>query len=166
MNADLKHVLRGAAIGIMAGLAASLAMNGFQSLWSAASGGSGSGDRDGSEPSTVKAAERVSETVLGQPLPDEAKPTAGEAVHYGFGALLGGLYGAIGEVVPAVRTGFGTGYGAAVALTADELLVPALGLSPGPRQVPWSSHLYGFVSHLVFGLSLEGSRRLIARGPV
>jgi putative membrane protein len=152
----LKRVLTGAMLGAAAGLAASWAMSEFHGAWKAAS----SEDQDGDEPNTVKAADAVAEATVGEPVPDTYREPAGTAVHYGFGALLGAVYGAAVELRPATSAGFGTVYGAAVSLFADELAMPALGFAPPAPDVPASTHLRGFVSHLIFGLSLEAVRRL------
>ncbi len=45
------------------------------------------------------------------------------------------------------------------ALYLDELAVPVLGLSGKPSEYPLASHLYGLMSHLVYGLSAEVARR-------
>ena len=157
-----QQLLRSAAIGIAAGLSASWIMNRFQGAVDAATkDDDGSKDSGEEKPTTVKAADMVSETLTGEPVPEPYEEPAGSAVHYGFGAFLGGLYGVLGEFVPGVRAGFGTAYGAGVAIVADEALVPAAGLTPPPQQVPASTHAYGLVSHLVFGAALEGTRRLI-----
>lgn len=158
---DLEKLLRGAAVGIIAGLSASWIMDRVQAAASAATsddGGSGSSEE---KPTTVKAADMLSETATGEPVPERYDEIAGSAVHYGFGALLGGLYGVLGEVLPRVRAGFGTAYGAGVVIVADQALVPAAGLTPPPQDVPVSTHAYGLASHLVFGAALEGTRRLI-----
>jgi uncharacterized membrane protein YagU involved in acid resistance len=154
---DNHRLLRSTVIGIAAGLAASWIMDRFQAAISAASPDDGDEDK----PATVKTADAVSNTVADKPVPGEYEAEAGSAVHYGFGAFLGGLYGALGETLPRVRAGFGTAYGAAVAIVADEMLVPTAGLAPPPQDVPMQTHAYGLASHLVFGLALEGSRRLI-----
>lgn len=151
-----QRLLRSTLIGIAAGLSASWIMNRFQAV---AIAQSDAGEQD--EPATVKAAGLLSETVTGEPIPEPYKEPAGSAVHYGFGAFVGGVYGALGEFLPGVRAGFGTAYGAGVAVVADEALVPALGLAPPAQDVPVETHAYGVVSHLVFGAALEGSRRLI-----
>jgi hypothetical protein len=159
---DGERLLHSIGIGIAAGLSAAWIMNRFQSVLSAASSEDGDSKESGEEkPTTVKAADMVSETVTGEPLPKRFEKPAGSAVHYGFGAFLGGLYGAWGALMPGVRSGFGTAYGAGVALVADEALIPAAGLTPPPQEVPAKTHAYGLVSHLVFGAALEASRRLI-----
>ena len=68
---------------------------------------------------------------------------------------MGALYGVAAEMGPR-RIGRnpvlpGLGFGAALFAGADEVVVPALRLSKSPAQASWSEHLYGFVSHLVYG---------------
>jgi len=159
---DNRQLLRSVMIGIAAGLSASWIMDRFQAVVNAASSeDDDSKDSGQDKPSTVKAADMLSEAAVGEPVPDRFEEPAGSAVHYGFGAFLGGVYGAMGEFAPGIRAGFGAAYGAGVALVADEALVPAVGLAPPPQQVPARTHAYGIVSHLVFGAALEASRRLI-----
>lgn len=166
---DLEHVLKGSGfiratlVGVAAGISAAFIMEQFQTIVGSLSKNEDAGSDEGEEskPTTVKTADMVSEAMSGKPIPDEMQSVAGAAVHYGFGAFLGGLYGAIGAVKPGVTGGFGTAYGAAAALLADEAMVPALGLSPPPQETPASVHAYGMISHFVFGAALEGSRRII-----
>jgi putative membrane protein len=157
---DARRVIEGAAAGAAAGLAASWVMSEFHNHWKAASGAA---QEEDDEPNTVKAADAVAEASVGEPVPEEYRRPAGTAVHYGFGAFLGAVYGAAVELRPATGAGFGTAYGAAVSLFADELAMPALGFTPPAPEVPASAHLRGFVSHLVFGAALEGARRLLTR---
>jgi uncharacterized membrane protein YagU involved in acid resistance len=76
---------------------------------------------------------------------------------------MGAVYGAMAEITPRATFGAGLPYGTAVFLGADELTVPALGLSKPPKEYPASTHLYGLASHLVYGLSLEMVRRGVRR---
>lgn len=149
--------VRAAVGGILAGLIAGAAMNGFQALWSAASGSRPSG----AEPTTTRAADKAAQELTGAPLPEPYREAADPAVHYGLSALLGLGYGLAAESLPAVRAGFGTGFGLATALLLDEAAVPAASLAPPPTETPLSSHLYGLASHLVFGLGLEAARRVL-----
>ena len=153
---DARRLIEGAAAGAVAGLAASWVMSEFHSRWKAASGEEQDED---DEPNTVKAADAVAEASVGEPVPEEYRKPAGTAVHYGFGAFLGAVYGAAVEIRPAAGAGFGTAYGAAVSLVADEMAMPAFGFTPPAPEVPMSAHLRGFVSHLVFGAALEAARR-------
>lgn len=153
---------RDVAIGAVSGLAAAWVMNIFQEGWSAVNRPE-DGDRssDKGEPSTVRAANAVACATTDAPVPGPLRPPAGQLVHYSFGALLGAIYGAAGNRYSWVRAGFGTAFATAVEIGADEGLVPALALSAPPDQLPLRTHAYGFVSHLVFGAALEGSRRAL-----
>ncbi|MCU6453087.1 DUF1440 domain-containing protein [Sphingomonas sp. A2-49] len=55
-------------------------------------------DSDSSdECATARAADAVSEAATGEPVPEPRKAAAGQAVHYGFGVLLGMGYGVVAE---------------------------------------------------------------------
>ena len=123
-------------------------------------GGQGS-DGGEQEPATVKAAEAISEGVFGHELTKSEKKVAGPAVHYAFGTSVGGLYGAVAEVVPEVRVGAGLPFGAVFWLVADETAVPLLGLSKSPTEYPLSTHVYALASHFVYGLTTEVVRRAV-----
>ena len=110
---------------------------------------------------TVKAARAISEGVLGHKLEEREKRAAGAAVHYAFGTVTGGFYGAVAEFAPKVTVGAGLPFGAAFWLVADETAVPVLGLSKPPTECPVSTHVYAFASHLVYGLTAELVRRVL-----
>ena len=129
-----------------------------------------SNDQDGgqestseSEDATVKTAEAISLQVLQHELTGEEKKWGGPAVHYSFGTLLGTAYGILAEVVPAASAGYGTAYGSIAWLAADEIAVPALGLSQSPLETPASSHLQALVSHLIYGLTTDLVRRALVK---
>jgi putative membrane protein len=153
--------------GAIAGLAGAFAMNQFQSLWSTASKAlsDDKGDRQPSEDedATQKTAQAISEHVFGHHLTKPEEKKAGPAVHYGLGTLIGAVYGVSAETLPMSRAGRGTLYGGAVWLFADEIAVPAFGLSGAPTKAPLSSHLNALASHLVFGFSTDLVRRMILR---
>jgi len=162
------RILRGALAGAIAGLVGAYAMERFQAIWSETQKRArpkqiASAAKD--EPTTVKAAERVAETLLHTELPEELKPVAGEAVHYGMGALSGAIYGAVAEVLPIVRAGNGLFFGAVLWLVADETAVSAVGLAKRPSAYPPSTHAYALSSHLVYGFVTETVRRVLRLVP-
>jgi len=148
-------------------------MNEVQVGWSAATkklqergngssdkGEQGNGQQENSEDATMKTAEKLSETFLRRPLNSNEKKKAGPIVHYAFGTVVGGVYGATAEKLPEIRKGYGLPFGAAVFVGADEIAVPALGLSPRPlSQTKPQDHLYSLVSHFVYGATTEIVRR-------
>ena len=145
---------RGLAAGIAAGLVASLAMNLFQKAWAKALPLPESGD----DPATVKAAQRVTRAATGSYFAKQDKDAAGNAVHYLFGAILGGAYGLAAEYRPEVTKGYGALFGLS-ASTFDEVAVPAIGLSGPPSDFPAATHAYALASHIVFGGATEAVRR-------
>lgn len=170
------NVLKGLAAGAIGGLIASWVMEEFQSAWSKVSeslersedkGSSGAGGEQSQgsseeqEPATVKAAEAISESVLGRELERSEKEVSGEIVHYAMGATSGAIYGVMSELVPFVTVGAGLPFGAAVWLVADDVAVPALGLSKSPTEYPLSTHAYALASHLVYGLTTDLVRRAV-----
>jgi putative membrane protein len=181
-----RNVWKGLAAGAAGGLVASVVMNQFQALWGklfegeershgAQSLQQGSPDHGvgrelkerGSEEEQDDAAMRIaniiSEEVLDRDLTTEEKHVAGTLVHYAFGVTTGAWYGATAETFPAITAGTGLPFGAFVWLTADEGVVPALGLSKRPTEYPLSIHAYALASHLVYGLTTEMVRRNVRR---
>ena len=116
-----------------------------------------------SDPATVKVANAISEKITGRKIPQEYKAVAGEAVHYGMGATSAAVYGVLSEVAPIVTAGDGFGFGASVWALADEVAVPATGLSRPPQEIPLTTHIYALASHLVYGWITETVRRAVRR---
>jgi putative membrane protein len=170
-------VWKGLLAGLAGGLVASWTMNQFQAAWTRIAEGpekphgaqsmqpsdGSKGDQDTAEQddATVETAKAISEGVFGHKLQEHEKKPAGAAVHYAFGTVTGGLYGALAEVSPQVTSAVGLPFGAAFWLAADEVAVPLLGLSKGPTEYPPSTHAYALASHLVYGVTAELSRRAL-----
>ena len=171
-----KHLLRGLVAGAGAGLAASWVMNVFlagpgQKLQESLKNDkdrlkdrlqqmdqprSGELERD----ATMKIADALVSTATGgRHLSLEAQQKAGPVVHYGFGALMGGLYGALAEYSGTVKTGFGTAFGGALFAGADLVAVPAMHLSPPLSQSKPKALANPLAAHLVYGAATELLRR-------
>lgn len=147
---------RAAFSGILAGLAAGAVMNGFQAVWSEATGKRSEGD-----PTTVKAADKLAEATTGERVPGPYRKAADPAVHYTTAGVLGLIYGLAAEADWPVTFGFGTLFGAATAAVLDEGLIPLLGLAPPPTETAPATHAYAVASHVVFGGALEAARGLL-----
>lgn len=177
-------VSKGLAAGVIAGLAAAWTMNQFLAAWSRLAEGeershgaqslqqgsprSGVGGElraEGKDEEEDDAPERLANAMalasLDHELTEREKEAVGTAFHYAMGATSVALYGAVAEIVPAVRGGAGLPFGVAVWAIADEGIVPALGLSKTPTEYPISIHAYALASHLVFGLTTEVVRRAV-----
>lgn len=112
---------------------------------------------------TVKTASAISERLFHHKLTKNEKELAGTVVHYSLGTGVGGLYGAAAELAPEVTAGAGLPFGAVFWLVVDEGAVPLLGLSKGPAEYPFPTHVYALASHLVFGLTAEIVRGAVRR---
>lgn len=151
--------------GMIGGLVGTIVMTQFQSAWSKAAqelkpaGKREVPEDEEKEDATMKAAGKAGE-LLGRELSHEAKKKLGPVVHYGFGTLQGAVYGTVLEAA-GDKGGLlaGLAFGAALFALADEIAVPALGLSGKPSESPLSTHLYALGAHLVYGLSTEVTRR-------
>ncbi len=163
-------ILKGLAAGLIGGLVGTIVMTQYQNLVTQI-GKSANGDdkkekkkeKEGSENATVKTAKAISETVFDHKLKKSEKETAGNAVHYVFGTTVGALYGAAAEAMPMAATGYGLPFGTALFIGADEVAVPALGLSEPPTEIPMTTHAYALSSHLVYGLTADLVRRAVRK---
>ena len=97
--------------------------------------------------------------VMGRNLTRRELRIVAPMVHYGFGAAVGGLYGAYCVRLGPRYRGSGIGLGAALWATADELAMPILGLSIPTSRRAGEKHLQSLVAHLVYGLMAERVRR-------
>jgi uncharacterized membrane protein YagU involved in acid resistance len=164
-------VTKGAFAGIIGGLVGTYAMSEFQGWWSRAVRGeqpqSSGGEHDARDWQELEedananelAAQTVAKATIGRPLDREELSVAAPAVHYTFGAMLGGFYGAMAENAPGVRSLSGAAYGTAVWAAADEIAMPVLGLSDRTDQQPFERHFHSFAAHIVFGVTTELVRR-------
>ncbi|CAA9890187.1 conserved hypothetical protein [Candidatus Methylobacter favarea] len=181
-----RDILKGLVAGAVGGMVASVAMNQFQSMWQKLKEGQErahgaqsmqqglpqrgagrilqeKGKDDPDDDATERLSNFISEEVFDHDLTEGEKDLAGTAFHYGFGLTVGGVYGMAAELLPEVAIGAGLPYGALIWVTADEGVVPLLGLSKSPSELPFSKLAYSFSSHLVYGLTAEIVRRALRR---
>jgi len=173
---DKSHLARGIVAGAVGGLVASLAMNQFmesvgpslQKLVQTSPENQAEEpqqahqENEPKEDATMKAADAIVTIVTGgKHLSVAGKRLGGPIVHYGFGAVMGALYGAFAEHSANVRAGYGSVYGGVVFATADMIAVPALKLSSSSKGQPISSLASPFAAHLVYGVTTELVRRMV-----
>lgn len=161
------HPVRGVLAGLLGGLAASYVMNEFQAALSKATEAlkeeKGSRQRqrgqnqqkEEPDDATQKAADAIAVAVTSAHLTKKQKNIYGPVVHYAMGAVSGAVYGAVAECSRAARIGFGTLFGTVLFIVADEITVPALGLSKSPTEQPATAQITPWLSHLVYGITVE-----------
>ena len=160
-------ILRGIVAGLVAGAvgagAMSLVHKGLTAVTSGARPPTAAAQQQQDEDPTVKVADAITRPLRHRPLAEDEKPLAGNLVHYGFGAGVGGLYGGLAAVMPRVTAALGLPFGGAVWLGAHVIMVPALRLAPPPTRQPLTKEAVELVLHLVYGAVTELGRRLIRR---
>ena len=176
------HVFRGMAAGLLAGCAASWAMNQFhqmrplQSPQAAPGGGEEAKDKaenadaeskglhqssDVDENATVKTAQKLSRKLFEHELTQPEKRVAGPAVHYAYGSMMGALYGGLSELLPVTSAGLGLPFGFALWLLGDEIAVPALGLGKHPTEYAPEVHADALAAHFMYGATTDLLRRVL-----
>jgi uncharacterized membrane protein YagU involved in acid resistance len=167
--------------GVLGGLIAGWTMNMFSRAAAAIGGGreapgaAPGGDRfgRGAQPAqalrtadcdaTILVGSAVYRTVArAEPAP-AAHPWIGSATHYAFSAAVGAAYAVALRRAPILRRGRGLLYGALVWSVADETVMPALGVSRGPRSIDPRVHVYALLAHLVYGATLDAVVRVERR---
>jgi hypothetical protein len=103
------------------------------------------------------AAQALAGSLMGRRLTRQELGVAAPLLHYLFGAAMGATYGAYAEYRHTARSG--AGFGTTVWLMADEIAMPALGLSDSTARRPLEMHLQSLVAHLVYGTATEMTRR-------
>lgn len=115
------------------------------------------------ESATAALGRLVHEAVLGDEPDEERKARLGQAVHWGYGVLMGGVYGAIRPRAELPDLAAGLGYGTALWALGDELMVPLFGLSEGPTAHHWTTHAAGFGAHLAYGAATATATQALRR---
>lgn len=161
-------ILKGVLAGAIGGAAGTAAMNYAHIAWNKAEAklqegdGTGSAEQSG-EPATAKTAGRLTESFLDRPLTSREKAIAAQIVHWSMGSGSGAVYGGLAARYPAVASGAGLPFGLTLWAVADEIAVPAAGLSPPPGEVSATMHTKALAAHLVYGLVTELVRRRVVR---
>lgn len=111
----------------------------------------------------VQLAQRVSRNLFDHELSDIEQMAVGPAIHYGYGAAVGALYGGLAELMPTIGMGMGIPYATLLWLGGDEIALPALGVAAPPTQTPPARHASHLASHFVYGITLDVARRILRR---
>jgi putative membrane protein len=108
-------------------------------------------------------ADRMARRLGYGPLDRATKLRIQNVIHYSFGALSGGVYGALAEAFPSATAGTGTAAGAGLYLASHGSTLPLLRIQAPPWRLPRAAFVWEFTSHLLFGAALELSRRGLHR---
>lgn len=104
---------------------------------------------------------RVALEKVGVEAPAEQRPKLGQAVHFAYGMAWGAAYGLLRHRFPRLPRASGLLFGAALWLLGDELMLPALNLTPPATKFPKETHLRALAAHLAYGASVDQGIRLL-----
>ncbi len=106
-------------------------------------------------------AEEAAEAIADEHLTQGEKEAAGATIHWLFGTLIGGAYGAAVEVMPQLGEGLGLPFGTALFGVVHEGLLPAAGIEEPHAEKDSSEERNELLTHLVYGFATE-----VVRGQV
>jgi hypothetical protein len=116
------------------------------------------------EPPTGTVARRLRRLAGRDDLAGPAQARGSRLIHLGFGAAWGGAYALARESVPALARPAGAlGYGSAVWMASENLLLPAFKLAGWPQRYPARTHAYAWAAHLVYGAAVATSYGFLRR---
>jgi hypothetical protein len=98
-----------------------------------------------------------------EPQCEETRSLLSNLTDWGFGMLMGGVYGALRGEEKAFDFKGELLYAFGLWLFADEIGVPLMGLAKGPKGYPISLHLEDLGAHLVYGLVTFTTTKLLER---
>lgn len=107
------------------------------------------------------AVSRFLEWMSGSPLLPERMTLAVQGFHWSFSIGCAALYGAIVEIFPKAKVGYGIGFGLVLLLLTHETALPYFGFSLPWSEIPLKEHLSEIFTHAIFGVSVEMTRRLV-----
>lgn len=99
----------------------------------------------------------------GRELSRQEREFGGTVVHYTFGTLMGLGYGIAAEFTTLPTLGQGALFGTVLWTATDLWSVPAVGFAKWPNQEPAAAHLSHWLAHVVYGVGMETTRRLLRR---
>lgn len=105
----------------------------------------------------------LAEQLAGRELPEGQRKAAGQGIYWVFGALAGGLYGALVEVEPSIGAWRGAAFGITLNRITHESLLPKMGLSAPPGEMRTEERISGWVTHAAYGVATDMVRRSIRK---
>jgi hypothetical protein len=94
---------------------------------------------------------------------DRTQKQLSNAVHWGYGITMGGIYGLVRGKRRNEDPIGGLGYGMALWIIGDELAVPLLGLAEGPRAYAKTLHAESLGAHIVYGIATAAVAQSVRR---
>lgn len=101
--------------------------------------------------------------ISARPLTETEEEVSVQAIHWSFGALVGGVYGALAEYQPSVTKHLGADFGLTLCGITHASALPMMGLTESPENQPAREHVSELVTHAIYGVTTELVRRVARR---
>jgi putative membrane protein len=98
-----------------------------------------------------------------RPLSETEEVVSVQAIHWGFGALVGGAYGAVAEYQPVITGRLGANFGLTLCGMTHASTLPIMGLTESPENQPAREHASELVTHAIYGVTTEMVRRAVRK---
>jgi len=151
MNNDL--LWKGLLAGALAGVAATAAKTLWEKHYPVRS--------ESTESPPLILANKVKKAVTDELIASENESTVTSSIHWSFGVTTGAAYGVVTENFPMVSSGLGLPFGVAFWMGTHGSIIPMAHLEPFPTDVQMNYAINEFAGHLVYGVVLETTRRVI-----
>lgn len=105
----------------------------------------------------------LAERAAGHELTDEQRLVTESAIHWGFGAAAGAVYGAMVEEEPTLGAWKGTAFGVALNRITHEAVLPKLGVVPETGEQAAQERVSEWITHAVYGFVTDVVRRRVRK---
>lgn len=106
----------------------------------------------------------LAEQLAGHTLPASQRKAAEQGIYWIFGALAGGVYGALVEIEPEIGAWRGAAFGITLNRITHEALLPKMGLSAPPDRMRTEDRISEWVTHAAYGVATDAVRRRVRKG--
>ncbi|HEY7004088.1 MAG TPA: DUF1440 domain-containing protein [Gaiellaceae bacterium] len=155
-------LLAGVGLGLAAGAAGTAVMTALQETVARARGGGGESFKEPRTWAEAPAPAQLAKKALGRRVVKRQAPMITNAVHWGYGAALGSVYGVMQSRLQAHPLVHGVLFGTTVWVLSYATLVP-LGIYEAPWRYPARELGVDWSYHAAYGLSVAGAFEALER---
>lgn len=95
--------------------------------------------------------------------PARQKTLQYKALHWGFAAAAGGVYGMAAEMEPSLAAWRGAAFGITLNRLTHESLLPRMGITPSKEEQSTQARVSSWISHAAYGIATDSIRRIVRR---
>ncbi|HEY0161878.1 MAG TPA: DUF1440 domain-containing protein [Edaphobacter sp.] len=147
MSTRSRSIAKGVVAGLLAGIVATAAKSAVERIY----------------PPHPRDEEPVPRNSKGPALALRKKSTAGKALHWGFGAAAGAVYGGVAEYYPAATARQGVNFGIALVAVTHDHTLPVFGRMARPEVETKRERTSELAANITYGIITETVRGVVRR---